>query len=91
MENNKVSFFKKLKVLFNIGKQDNIKCFFIYKFFLHSISFLYIFGGWIFLAHYLDKFFSGIDSTIVSFIIFIIINILLIILIPCSINNKNKV
>lgn len=45
---------------------------------LHIINFVYIFGGWIFLSHYLDNYYGGIVSVLLSLVIVILINIFII-------------
>ncbi len=48
------------------------------RYFLHILNFVYIFGGWIFISHYLDYYFKGIISSLLSLIIIIFINIIII-------------
>ena len=48
------------------------------RIFLHILNYTYIFGGWIFIADYLDNYFKGIENIIALFIILFILNLVVI-------------
>ncbi len=75
-------FVNNLRLMFKSNK-----CYipFWYKTLLHFINFLFIFGGWIFVAHWFDLIFSfnnGASSIILSLVILFIVNFTLVIFAP---------
>ena len=95
METNniKIPFWIKLKTLLfgkSFFKDYEITVSKYTRIFLHILNYTYIFGGWIFIAHYLDYFFKGVTSTLVSVIIILVINLLIIYLAPYNITPNKK-
>ena len=77
----------KLKALF-FGKakylNKNIQIPFWIRIILHFFNFIFIFGGWVFVASYFDVYLNlkGIESTIASIASAILINLLILFLLP---------
>ena len=55
---------------------------------LYLINFIYIFGGWVFLSHYLDIFFKVKDgiASLLSVIVILVINLVIIYLSPYKVS-----
>jgi len=50
----------------------------VVRYFLHIVNFMYIFGGWIFISYYVDDYFEGIISPLLSLLILVCINMIVI-------------
>jgi Na+-driven multidrug efflux pump len=91
---NKITFFKKLKLIMNVGKKPKeIKCSFAYVLVWHAMNYLFIiFLGWVGLAYYIGEVFgdllSATESTIMAWILMLIVNWIYVIIVPCEENTE---
>jgi len=97
MDTNRVSFLKKMYAIYfgYLGRKkfkDNyIKCSPFITFVLLTLNMVYILGGWVFVAHYFDKFFNfeiGYASSLLTLITWIMFNIVYIYFTSCEYEHK---
>jgi len=85
--NSRITFLKKIKVLSNIGSTEKVNCFFLYKLLFHAFNYLYVFGGWIFVLNFyyiVFKIGAGYTAPILTFITWVVINVIVVYLLPCK-------
>ena len=83
----KAAFFGNIKYL-----NKNIQIPLWIRIILHFFNYIFIFGGWIFVASYFDDYLNlkGSESAIASLISIILINLLILFLSPVKIKESNR-